>query len=92
MKTYLDRIDHDAGMARFYAVMVVPTLFGTFAVVREWGRIGQGGTVRDAVFGSEAQAHEVAAGIVQTKVRRGYVAAPTAGYCAPPESGYHPAR
>lgn len=73
MKSYLTRIDHAAGMARFYAVMVTPTLFGDWAVVREWGRIGQAGTVRDAVFPSEAKANHAARNIVHGKIRRGYV-------------------
>jgi hypothetical protein len=29
----------------FYAVNVLPTLFGEWQVMREWGRIGQGGTL-----------------------------------------------
>ena len=73
MKVYLERIDHAAGMARFYAVMVTPTLFGDWAVIREWGRIGQGGTVRDSVYGSEHNAQIAAADIVRGKVRKGYV-------------------
>ncbi len=28
------------GMARFCAVTVTPTLFGSWAIVREWGRRG----------------------------------------------------
>lgn len=74
MRAYLERIDPKAGMARFYAVMVTPTLFGEWAVVREWGRIGQGGTVRDCAVGTEAEAHLLATGLVKMKQRRGYVA------------------
>ena len=33
-------------MARFYKIDVQPTLFGEWAAVREWGRIGRAGTVR----------------------------------------------
>lgn len=73
MRTYLERVDPTARMARFYAVTVTPTLFGEWAVVREWGRIGQGGTVRDAAFGSEVEAEDAAATLVRTKQRRGYV-------------------
>ena len=73
MKVYLERIDHAAGMARFYAVMVTPTLLGEWAVVHEWGRIGQGGTVRDSAFPSESKAWHAAAEIIRGKVRRGYV-------------------
>lgn len=74
MRVYLERIDPTAGMARFYAVMVVPTLFGDFAVVREWGRIGQGGTVRGTDYGSESDALMATSAVVTVKQRRGYVA------------------
>ncbi len=33
----LRRIDQPRNMARFYAVDVLPTLFGHWAVVRRWG-------------------------------------------------------
>lgn len=39
--TILRRIDRARNMARFYALGVEPTLFGEFALVREWGRIGR---------------------------------------------------
>lgn len=74
MRAYLERIDPEAGMARFYAVMVAPTLFGQWAVVREWGRIGQGGTVRDCAVGTEAEAQVLASSLVKEKQQRGYVA------------------
>ena len=74
MKVFLRRIDIEAGMARFYAVEVMPTLFGEWAVVREWGRIGRGGTVRDRLYASEAEAQTEAAELIRRKQRRGYQA------------------
>ena len=38
---------------RFYTIRVVKTLFGSWAMVREWGRIGQPGTVRETWFETE---------------------------------------
>ncbi len=35
---------------RFYTITVTRTLFGSWAMVREWGRIGQSGTVREMEF------------------------------------------
>ncbi|MGE0278658.1 MAG: WGR domain-containing protein [Nitrospiraceae bacterium] len=72
MKVHLERIDPDAHMARFYKVQVIPTLFGEWAVVREWGRIGQGGTVREVVLATKVQAIDVAGQHVMRKRRRGY--------------------
>ena len=44
---YLEKIDPARKMSRFYAICVTPTLFGQWALVREWGRIGQAGAVRE---------------------------------------------
>jgi predicted DNA-binding WGR domain protein len=43
---HLTRIDPARNMARFYALSLAPTLFGEWLLVKEWGRIGQAGTVR----------------------------------------------
>lgn len=72
MMVYLERIDPAAAMARFYRVAVVPTLFGSWAVVREWGRIGQGGTVREEAFDTEADAVQSVDAHVLRKRRGGY--------------------
>ena len=74
MRAYLERIDLDAGMARFYIVVVTPTLLGTWSVNREWGRMGQGGTVREEGFETEAVALESASAHVVRKQRVGYYA------------------
>jgi predicted DNA-binding WGR domain protein len=62
----LTRIDPARNMARFYALSIAPTLFGEWLLVKEWGRIGQTGTVRAA----EALARQIS-----VKRRRGYTAA-----------------
>ena len=36
----LVHIDADKNMARFYKLVVQPTLFGEWSLVREWGRMG----------------------------------------------------
>ncbi len=36
----LTRSDPSRNMHRFYAVQLAPTLFGEWALVAEWGRIG----------------------------------------------------
>jgi len=43
---YLTRTDPSRNIDRFYIVDVTPTLFGEWAVLREWGRRGSPGTVR----------------------------------------------
>ena len=72
MRTYMERTDFERRMARFYAVTVTPTLFGEWSVLREWGRIGQGGTVREADFATEQEALAGANTVIRFKSRRGY--------------------
>jgi predicted DNA-binding WGR domain protein len=36
--TFLTRTDPTRNIDRFYVVAVTPTLFGEWAVLREWGR------------------------------------------------------
>lgn len=43
---YLTKIDASRNMVRFYALDLQPTLFGEWALVKEWGRIGQAGQSR----------------------------------------------
>lgn len=70
--TYLERHDPEKRMARYYAMGVVPTLFGEWALVREWGRIGSPGTVRADWFGTEEDAAAALARLAGQKARRGY--------------------
>jgi predicted DNA-binding WGR domain protein len=43
---FLTRVDPSRNIDRFYVVAVTPTLFGEWALLREWGRRGSAGTVR----------------------------------------------
>lgn len=51
---------------------MTPTLFGDYAVVREWGRIGSPGTVREAWFETEEGAIRNGLALCRRKERRGY--------------------
>ena len=68
----LERREPARNLQRFYAITVTRTLFGQWAMVREWGRIGQPGTVRETWFETEGAAHEAGAKIRQRKEKRGY--------------------
>ena len=68
----LTRKDPERNVSRFYAVHVLPTLFGEWSLVKEWGRIGQSGTVRIAVFRSEDAARTALASTLARKTARGY--------------------
>jgi predicted DNA-binding WGR domain protein len=56
----LERREPARNRQRFYAIIVTRTLLGAWAMVREWGRIGRRGTVRESWFETEAAAIEAA--------------------------------
>jgi len=72
MLIYLERRDPAMNMARFYAISLAPTLFGPCAVVREWGRIGSPGTVREEWYDNPDLAAAQLARIAERKRRKGY--------------------
>ena len=69
---HLERRESTRNRQRFYAILVTRTLFGAWAMVREWGRIGQPGTVRETWFETESAAVEAGAKVRQRKEKRGY--------------------
>lgn len=69
---HLERREPARNRQRFYAIIVTRTLFERWAVIREWGRIGQPGTVRETWFETESAAHVAGARVRQRKERRGY--------------------
>lgn len=68
----LERREPARNRQRFYAIIITPTLFGAWAMVREWGRIGQPGTVREAWFETESAAWAAGAQWRERKEKRGY--------------------
>lgn len=72
---YLERREPVRNRLRFYNIAVTRTLFDGWALVREWGRIGQPGTVRETWFETESAAIEAGAKVRQQKEKRGYRAA-----------------
>ena len=43
---YLERREPVHNRQRFYILTVAQTLFGSWTLIREWGRIGRSGMVR----------------------------------------------
>ena len=68
----LERREPACNRQRFYAITVTRTLFDDWALVREWGRIGQPGTVRETGFATETAAIQAGTAMRQRKERRGY--------------------
>ena len=69
---YMERSDHTCNLARFYQVDIQPTLFGEWAVVSRWGRIGTHGRTQQDWFTSLREAQAAQARRVARKRRRGY--------------------
>ena len=80
----LTRIDHDRNMRRVYALDVAPTLFGEWALIAEWGRIGQSGMVQTSTFADEASASAARTKRIAIKQRRGYQSKGSEGVCPGP--------
>jgi predicted DNA-binding WGR domain protein len=57
---HLTRTDPTRNINRFYVVDITPTLFGEWAVLREWGRRGSPGTVRLDSYRAREEAHSAA--------------------------------
>jgi predicted DNA-binding WGR domain protein len=68
----LRRIEPQRDMRRFYALSLQPDLFGTVSVVKERGRIGQPGTVRQEVCADLTAARAALALRMSKKIKRGY--------------------
>ena len=69
---HLERFDPARNMARFYRVDVARTLFGEWAVISRWGRIGTHGRSREEWVSSIEEAERVQARQLDRKRRRGY--------------------
>ena len=69
---HLERREPVCNRQRFYILTVSRTLFGSWTLIREWGRIGHPGTVRESWFETEAAAIEAGAKIRRQKEKRGY--------------------
>lgn len=68
----LIKIDEEKNQRRFYNLHLVPTLFGDWSLVREWGRLGSAGTLKFDPFPTEQAALTALDTIKLAKLKRGY--------------------
>ena len=66
--------DPARNMARFYTMALQPTLFGEWALLKEWGRIGSAGRLVSCRFASEQEAALAMAEHLKAKLSKGYEA------------------
>ena len=69
---FLTRIDPTRNINRFYVVAVTPTLFGEWAVLREWGRRGSPGTVRLDSYRCCDEAQLAERCVIKRRLQHGY--------------------
>ena len=58
MQSDLVKRDMEKNQARFYAMAVLPDLFGEWTLRQEWGRIGAHGQIRLDLFRSHTEAED----------------------------------
>ncbi|MQB07134.1 WGR domain-containing protein [Agrobacterium tumefaciens] len=69
---YIERRDPARNMARYYALSIEPTLFGTYCLTRRWGRIGSSGRSIEHHFDGEMEAVAMFLDLLSRKRARGY--------------------
>ena len=69
---YLVKHDSEKNMHRFYQMFVIPGLFNDWSLVKEWGRVGSPGMVRNEWFTTEQEAEMVSQKIISKKIKKGY--------------------
>ncbi len=71
MDAYLEKHDLKKNLHRFYAISVMPSLFG-WSVVRRWGRIGNYGRLRIDLYDDLESAQMGFERKEREKLRRNY--------------------
>lgn len=75
MEVHLCRINPEQNMYRFYHVHVERDLFGTWCLIRQWGRLGTYGRARHQWFNSIYDALLAQERLVNAKIQHGYARA-----------------
>ena len=70
--TRLRKCNSEQRQDRFYALSVQPNLFGSWSLIREWGRVGTSSRVHIDLYDSEAEALRCMQRKRHEKQRRGY--------------------
>jgi predicted DNA-binding WGR domain protein len=81
---YFTRSEPAKNLHRFYVVQLAPTLFGSWMLLREWGRSGSPGTVRVTSFAQYDDAEQAARQIIKRRLQHGYSEA--SPFCSPSQS------
>ncbi|MBA8903891.1 WGR domain-containing protein [Phyllobacterium sp. P30BS-XVII] len=69
---HVTRCDPDRNMARYYSLIMQPTLFGEISLVRNWGRIGTRGQQKVDTFSNSSALQKSFEKLTQQKCHKGY--------------------
>ncbi|MCA0340493.1 WGR domain-containing protein [Shinella sp.] len=69
---YVERVDPDRNMARFYTLAIELTLFGMPRLLRRWGRIGTFGRTMVHHFEREEEAVDLFLALLRERRAHGY--------------------
>ena len=69
---HLRCVDPASNKRRYYALSIQRTLFGEWALVREWGRIGVSGRLRNDLYPTAGPAIDALLELSRRKRQRGY--------------------
>ena len=72
MKAYLQRFNPANGLIWFYAIQIQRDLLGRWQVIREWGRSGSPGTMRQMPFDTHAGAEANMTSLLKQLTEKGY--------------------
>jgi predicted DNA-binding WGR domain protein len=70
--TRLQKHNPERNQYRYYVLDVQPNLFGSWSLIREWGRIGRPGQVKIELCDSLEEATDAFHGKRRQKQQRGY--------------------
>jgi len=70
---YLEKRHPSKNMMRFYSIRITLTLFGQWALIRQWGRIGSKGAILEHWFDTRDEAEKAGAKLCRAKKQRGCV-------------------
>lgn len=69
---FLTKVRPPENMRRFYALQLMPDLFGGCSLVRRWGRLGTYGQTRVDHYEAEGLAVDALRDWIAAKTKRGY--------------------
>jgi predicted DNA-binding WGR domain protein len=69
---FLTRTNPARNIDRFYVVAIMPSLFGDWTVLREWGRRGSAGTVRLTSYERRDDAETAQRRTIKRRLQHGY--------------------